>query len=861
MSLFQQNIQRFDKGYISPLDIDTLKAIEGALADCRNVEINDRLYAVRSADGFTSFLQSPAYSGESLAFRMWSNVDGDIPVLVKQSNNLLLYSEDFEISSKWVFNPAGATLLPNFSSGPTRFADRIASPTDSTALTQSLDSSHLYLVSGRTIVFSLYVKASNGGEIILKVNDGVSETSETFSATTSYTRISLSHNTATEISSLSVQIQFSAQYSHIDIFGAQLEINDSGSPSAYGKTTLYVRPIYVFVYVNNAWLELTESVAGVVTSATANGFAISNFNYADGYFEHWRVLVGGSLLLYVYSYDNSTKEFDVVTSITPGQVVVLSRFIHWSETPYLSLDNLNHVQFDAIRDELRLTVSSSVRPLIIKRLNPASYFPAASKPIIFSTPRYNLLYSSHIGVSIPAMIGAPGASGSEHVGIGLVSLSEGVGGSLEAGRYYVSVVMLIEAQRFVVALTSIDVAVNGSTILVTLSSIPKFFSPRLSRIEVYAGTARDENSLSLTHSVLMASSQWQYVAGEYRCTVVISSIDSTQPTLLQQLGRSAVVETRARFSLHTYTRGRRYVASDSSDIVRFSHIRVLTECLDDFQYSNEVGYIAIEAGTSESIRALSVLFDGSLLIFKERMLYLYEAGTSRRLIRAFDGVGVSNPRCIVTTQYGVFWHDDYDVYHYNGSSIQSIGLGRVSAKLRTFQLQNTFAIFNKRLSEYWLFIPGDTTLIFRYSVQYNNWNILELSAHVVDASIAAITGQVIICLRNGALYAHGGYSLLTTPYIQTHRFVVPGTDSGLVELEAFYSTTSPLTLAVLVNDEPTVRNGNSIVLPTSIKRYRKQPRLGTNCKYIAVKVAGAPSWSLSLVSLRYVLRADRYGVV
>lgn len=887
-------LSEFSRGLISEYDIDTNKVPKNALKDCINVEINRPLFMLKKASGYDTELNIPEFSGaRTVLVRRWGIelLGGkELTTLVRASENLLKFSEDFEMSSVWSFTPAGASLTPNNADAPKRRADLISSPSSGTKLEQQLGSAELSAVSGKTVIFSVYAKSASTGSMTISVVDNNGSSSNTVTVlSTVFKRFSVSRQISGGVTSVTVRIEFTGDYSSIHIWGAQLEINSGDIPYDYGMTGRYTRPYYIFLYpyyLNgvwvNDWLELTEQRHGKVSNLVAgSGFDITGIDGTDYYYINWRVLKvsGSSQPLYVYDYTQSTGTFTTnnTTGLANGDEIGVCRFQSAFESPYIQqgigIDE-RYITVIETYSEQRISFGSVLKPLIIKYKSVVNAF-LSPRTINYDT--FVLCYSSHTGVFLST-------NGSENCGVSIKSVTGVTGaGSFAAGTYYIALVMVIDGQRFYVNRASVTLSGTMNTIRVSVGVNEGYFNPRLVSVEIYVGTSSEDWNLFYATSASISGSTWPFSSPDFVGVIDITDINSLNPSLLQNLGRVSSIESRAKFDLQYYIRGRRVIAGGqtSADYVRFSHISGLNEWLDDFAYveSEGYGYIIADPGTIEGIVGFCATRDNDLLIFKESSVMLYEVqsgGPIKRLVRIVNGIGLSTHRGIVSSDYGVFWYDSNGVYMYSGgiSSPIKISEGRLSNYFRNVlkqYLPYSFAIFNRKLSEYWIFTQKSGNVgssdyndyvVLRYSPEYSNWNLLRFPFVPVSVS-EKVDGEIILCSATSSIFKYG-YSTnqLGNCFALTHPLQLNSGSPKLVkDIDIVYNVSNNLLLHVIVDDEQAARSGNVIQYLSAVKHMERQPRQGTKFTKLSLKFeqSGGNTFEVSQCSVDYIDLKERYA--
>ncbi len=100
-----ENIGRFTNGLVSEYDASKYAIKPNAFIDGMNFEINDPLAMLSVNKRLSDDISLPSTGGRIIGFTKWKcryPYEKDINILIKQSDNLLLASEDFDIDDVWL---------------------------------------------------------------------------------------------------------------------------------------------------------------------------------------------------------------------------------------------------------------------------------------------------------------------------------------------------------------------------------------------------------------------------------------------------------------------------------------------------------------------------------------------------------------------------------------------------------------------------------------------------------------------------------------------------------------------------------------------------------------------------------------
>lgn len=896
-----ESFDKFDLGFVSAYDIDTHKVPKNALSDCLNLEINRPLMMLSQSLGYDTDVALPSYSGSrTVAMKRWS-VDNpsnkEIITLIRASENLLRYSEDFEMSSKWTLTAGGATLTPNFGSiAGIRCSDRITNGSSTTAISQSVS---INIHGAHT--FSVYFSKTNASQIrVTIIEGGNSTTNSSVDASGTIQRVSVTRTIASSPVTVKIDFPDATGTETFDIWGAQIE--KSATATGYGYTVDQPKPYYIFMYPYwdgaawvDAWTELTEQRAGKLTSVVAaTSVSIANMDGANDFYNNWRIYdISIGEYLYVYDYTASTGTFrtDRTTGATSGNEVVMSKFMSMYESPLLSTSaNIDEtkISFVEVYGALRISFGATNRPMIIKYIKVVNAIHGAGLPDIAYNV-FGLFNTSMAGSQIATTVTAENLG--LYSGVGTNATATGVG--LAAGTYFASAVMVVDGQRILIRRSGATAVTAAHALGMGLYMLDFAFNPRLTKIEFYLGTENNDWSQVLTKTITIDSPSGAWIRQAeklyptYPVTVIGNDgIDYTQPSLLQNMGRSSELDTRNKFNLQHYLRGhiftgQSYNVNGGSDQMRFSTIQILTEDLDLYPYSESegYGYIIVESGSAETIVGFASTRDNDLMIFKERSSHLYEiqsGGVNKRLVRVFESVGLSTSHGITQSDYGVFWYDKNGVYQYAGgvNAPQIVSDGRITRYIQNVlapYLPTSFATFNRKLKENWIFVQrsgaiGSTIasdyIVLRYSPEYKNWNLLQLDFVPISAS-ENMSGEVVMIGATTNVFKYG-YSTnpLSSGYIVTHPFSFGTPSPKIVEnIKAIYNTNANLKVSILVNDESSARSGNGLHFLSARKEMDRRPRTSTRFNRLSLKIekTGGSIFEVSEIEVSLNDTVRRYG--
>jgi hypothetical protein len=500
-----------------------------------------------------------------------------------------------------------------------------------------------------------------------------------------------------------------------------------------------------------------------------------------------------------------------------------------------------------------------------------------------------LAYSCHQGVQTPIwnnpQLDAVSLAESEGIGFGIsvITLSAGTSGSLTAGEYKIYVVGLIDGnQRIPIWTDSIIVTANGS-ISVAIPVTAAGFDWRLIALEVYLGdgidTPGDTSAYHLYATVLMENIIGGVLTTSltdncWTITVNVTELDTLQSTLLYNLvGCLDIIETRARYNVGYYLLGRLFIAQteEPGNIIRYSNIRGIVGEIDKFAYSDMgYGFFTSDSSDNQTIMNLGRTIENDLLIIKENEVSLFEvqsgSSSAKRLRQMFNGIGSSNVRGLVISDYGNFWYDDNDIYWYQGgySVPAKISKDKIRHYWRTVlasYIATSFAIFNRQVNEYWIFIYNGTAwVVLRFSPEFGNWNIWTPGYTPVWLS-EKIDGT--ITMSRALMINQFGGTPTVAPYIVTHKRKISEDGISPKQIDETYmtdySSSNSITMAVTIDNETTPRTGNSPVYLSTKTSQRRSIRAGSSVNFATIRISAPTNGSTQIKEFGLVVqnRKDR----
>lgn len=477
-------------------------------------------------------------------------------------------------------------------------------------------------------------------------------------------------------------------------------------------------------------------------------------------------------------------------------------------------------------------------------------------------------------------------------------LSGGVDGNqLSADTYHVFLVVTLENgtklfYRESEGNSAVDISEN-KTIKVNISFEQAGLLSRIRDIDVYVGKGTDDHvQMFKEASISPDTSGWSVDDHRLTFEVLIGSLISPEQTttLMQDVFRNPNLEVRARYDYLHYLRGRIFVGGIRGKInyIRFTNIRGTVEELDIFPYSepDQYGFIYTDPGNANPIVGLSETLDGNLMVFRRNQTSIYEVSTGRefqrRFFTLFENIGLAHQNAIAfNTDFGSFWYDEKDIYWYMGGmqQPQRIAAGRVRNWFNLFgsYLSDTFAVWNPKLNEYWIFMRiGEddvhaNRIILRYSPQFENFNVLNPN-FIPEFADVSISGNIVISVSTAigaSFFTHTNEEhseKLARSVAETHKIVIGDTHVDKILDEIFIEGKSEETfeVAVFVNDEETARAGNLKTLLSTLRRWVRALRAFTRVYKFSIRIRSAAGFfgkrpTISEFGVRFSVRTRRYG--
>ena len=917
-----EQLNRFNLGFISPYDVDTEKVPSNAFADCLNIEVNDPLVGIRATEmGEYYYLGIGANTGsKTIAYKKFMinyPERKEISLLIKQSENLLRFSEDFEVPydsytgfSGWIHD-TGLTVTPNIINAPftSRRADRI---NGSNGLKLSQRFSEMTFVTGRTYNFSVFMNAPSYDDHPIKIRisdgDGHTETS-CIPFNGIWTRFNVTRTLSNNGAGwATVEIEFTSTRS-VYLWGAQ--VTESSELREYGYTTVYTKPYYFFMrpYTLSAsggwidsWLELNEMRAGLIQGwGGGEQFSVSSdIDGTNDYYQNWAIVNAhnfseGSIIT---KYESSTHTFYVgpIKFLSNGKPVVLCRSAAMFSKFYINSDwavedasytENNDLWFTQIGDDIRINLSENYAPFYIGLRKSSQFgFNGANRK-----PNFNGFFLSLR--DLRNHLAAPNQSRK----LATLEYSDVVyqsGGSLKPDTTYrLWMVGIFDgSQEVLLGYDDIYVSSTQNALTPYLDIYPALLTPRLTSIKIYIHEGNNTDFDTTYYLYTSTNSNWT-IADEtssqdcYRLVFpTVNDIDTTQDVLSGEFTYNPLLDISPRYKTELYLNGRSYITSRAyQQIVRFSSIRTIVSEPDifPFSYSDGYGFFAISDAGGEYITALCPL-GRDLLVLSNKRVYTYMiTSMPHQLLTVFNGIGCYSSKVVAyNTDYGTFWCDENDIYWYIGGTEppKRISLQKISQywrKVLSKYLSTAFTIYYKRLNEYWIFIQVSGNLgssaaedykVFRYSIANDNFNILQFNEVPFNFTFTE-DGYLI-------LLSYDSYGTLVSmewgrdtsfcfpnAYFMTHKltFGTAYTEKMLKEVGVEYNITHGFDIKLYINDESNERVAISF-FNEDVSGERRGVRQGLTFRKIAVKCEKSSFellFRIKEINLNYFQRIWRIG--
>lgn len=913
-----KSLTEFTSGFIPTGEITEEKYPENGLLDVLNFEHGTTIGALQTRGKYdTLYSDFPLYSGLPARIKSWT-VDKPSPksliLIVMRSRNLLFASHDTEATNPsnatyWTFTAGGGTLVPNsdsFDLVTGHIGDKVTAPTASTKMTQVVTTNITEIRSRGfdTAIFSIYLKITSAANVTLRMTTngtGGGTFTQTASVTTSWARYNVSHAIAADCTSITVEWQ-STGTNALSFWGAQLEGCMAGNPipTAYGESfnvqcpySLWMRSRWDFTAQADAnpnawvdgWQNLTEVLYTDIQDYTATGNKIhlkNSSGYApkklttffNNYFNHWlvrkagpNVADGANCYIGTSTYDGSTD--CVVNGIGFTQYSwsgYKGHFIHKSWITTSGLFTSIGITDESIRiitayDRVYTTFGNLIPPMVVQFIPSTS-----SNPFNSLLGQYNMFYAdvlSKVGGLVSNTIGY------DCIAQGSFSTTTTTGGTIANGFYYATLVLVLDnGIRIPEQASSFSITTGNNSVIIVATLTAIALTPRVTAVEVYVGNSASSNSQFLYATYYNTNVNWIDSGYYLKVTATLTTTpDSAAHTLLQNTARSNTIELRGSGKYLEYLGGRIYLGApvESDDYLRFSSIRGITQefCCFPFSQSDGYGFVAVEEGTSDTIRGIATTPDSDLAIFKGRGVYIYEvmsgsAGT-RRLRQAFKGIGISSGKegLLCKSPAGVFFADDNDVYLYSGgySYPKRITQNKIRNYWNATYRTATYlkSVYNYQLNEYWIIAncspmsSATYATILRYMVTTDSWSIMrfktglgpmwDIDEHDSLVPVALFSGSIIKIDINGATGLYDTCSV-TTGKIKLDTDMK---SSYLLGVKIKYvSDTTPVQIKVLLDNDAAVRSGMSATIPATtagrVTEVERAFKYSAPAKYATIQV-------------------------
>ena len=162
-----------------------------------------------------------------------------------------------------------------------------------------------------------------------------------------------------------------------------------------------------------------------------------------------------------------------------------------------------------------------------------------------------------------------------------------------------------------------------------------------------------------------------------------------------------------------------------------------------------------------------ISFAGRVFAFDQSNTYRIRGGNDLYIEDIFEGVGCLNDDAVVSTDYGLFFADNNNIYQHNGQSAEPIGEAIVRGD-STYSWQNrdtsyyTRAMYDaKRRSVYFTFKAGSNYYAWAWNIPRKRWDLLSFGDTegttqpkgfytLDDNTINVSTGSAIVKFLGGA---------------------------------------------------------------------------------------------------------------
>jgi hypothetical protein len=127
-----------------------------------------------------------------------------------------------------------------------------------------------------------------------------------------------------------------------------------------------------------------------------------------------------------------------------------------------------------------------------------------------------------------------------------------------------------------------------------------------------------------------------------------------------------------------------------------------------------------------------VSFAGRVFAFDQSNTYRIRGGNDLYIEDIFEGVGCLNDDAIVSTDFGLFFADDNNIYQHNGQSAEPIGEAIVRGSTYAWQNRDktyhTRAMYDaERRSVYFTFKSGNNYYAWAWNIPRKRWDMLSFT--------------------------------------------------------------------------------------------------------------------------------------
>ena len=324
---------------------------------------------------------------------------------------------------------------------------------------------------------------------------------------------------------------------------------------------------------------------------------------------------------------------------------------------------------------------------------------------------------------------------------------------------------------------SVTEALNDkSTILVKVEYLPETLDPRITHVNIYSqyikSNGSGDSSYKLSKSIpFRPLAKWslQTETGLYKSSYFDDNSTAPSYESLTGIGES-ITNNSMQYNLSAQSDSYLFVGdclqpSLSDDFTHYI-FRSMQGKFSQFNWSRDYQILP-------EVPTAMVSFNGRLFVFSANMTFRLNQATLE-VEDVFEGVGCDNPSAVITTEYGMCFADQNNIYLHNGSNPQVIsqtiargsrdsytdGSGGWQDNTKSYIRVSFDAIRKSYLIFFSYSYQGDVyNRCWAYNILYKRWDLLSSPERVTNTFIEN-DGTVLITTKDRQVYRYMSGSTL-----------------------------------------------------------------------------------------------------